>query len=156
MSELTEDFKFVCDAYLYYREGNEMVEEHGKVFHKEAFLNKDRWVPGDTYFLMDNGEQRRCAAKDYLLVRGYMWMPYSNIRTAKNVFRMHDKLEDYRNTEKVRSYLTVMLHDFNLLWAVEITDAAVYYAKRLCNGDFSDKSIEKACVDTVEHMGHSL
>lgn len=101
MSEFTGHFNFVCDAYIYHREGDEMIEEHGKVFHKEAFLNKDRWVPGDTYFLMDNGEQRRCAAKHYLLVRGYMWMPYSSIRTAKNVFRIHGKLEDYRNTEKV-------------------------------------------------------
>lgn len=156
MREFTGDFKFVCDAYIYHREGDEMIEEHGKVFHKDAILNKDRWIPGDTYFLMDNGEMRRCAAKHYFLYLGYMWMPFSNIQTAKNVFRMHDRFEDYRITEKVRAGLESMRHNFNLYWTGEITDEAVHYAKRLCNGDYSDASIEKACVETFAYIGQSL
>ena len=156
MSEFTGEFKFVCEAYMYHREGDEIIEEHGKIFHKNAFLSNERWIPGDTYFLTDNGEQRRCTAKHYLLQLGYMWMPFSNIKTAKNVFRMHDRFEDYRNTQKVRYGLESMRHDFDVDGAVEITDAAVYYAKRLCNGDFSKNSIEKACVETFGYIGKNL
>ena len=69
---------------------------------------------------------------------------------------MHDRFEDYRNTQKVRYGLESMRHDFDVDGAVEITDAAVYYAKRLCNGDFSKNSIEKACVETFSYIGKSL
>lgn len=92
MREFTGDFKFVCDAYIYRRDGSKLIEKRGKVFHRDAELNDGRWVPGDTYFLMDNGEHRRCAAKQYQLCRGYMWMPFSNVHMAKNVFVMHDRL----------------------------------------------------------------
>ncbi len=156
MSNFTGEFNFVCDAYIYHREGGDMIEEHGKVFHKNAILVGHRWVPGDTYFLMDNGEQRRCAANHYHLCFGYMWMPFSNIRTAKNVFRMHDRFEDYRNTQKVRGWMEAMRHNFDLDWTGEISDAAVYYAKKHCNGDYSDESIEKACVEAFGYIGQNL
>ena len=69
---------------------------------------------------------------------------------------MHDRFEDYRNTDKVRYGLESVRDSFDLDEAVEITDAAVYYAKRLCNGDFSDESIEKACVETFGYIGKNL
>lgn len=157
MSEFTGDFKFVCDAYIYHRDDcGEIIEEHGKVFHKDACLNKKRWVPGDTYFLMDNGEQRRCCAKHYLTYFGYMWMPFSNIQTAKNVFRMNDRLEDHGNTQKVRAGMEAMRHNFDLDWIGEITDEAVYYAKKHCNGDYSEQSIEKACVKAFGYVKYNL
>jgi hypothetical protein len=28
MSNFTGEFKFVCEAYMYHREGDEMIEEH--------------------------------------------------------------------------------------------------------------------------------
>lgn len=154
MSELTEDFKFVCDAYLYYRKDGEVIEEVGSIYRREPKedLATGRYKRGCTVFLDKYDNTLVCADKSYFMSDGKFWSPKHSIKTAKNVFRLRDDLDFVKKKQYVQNVFESMIVEMGLT-GTSYTGQDIKFAFDLCDGDYSTQVVRNACGEALGYIG---
>ena len=154
MSEVTKDFKFVCDAYLYYRKDSEVIEEGGSIYYREpveVMWDNGRLIPGRTIFLDKYGNTLICPDKSYVMINGKFWAPKRSIKTAKNVFRLRDSLEIAKNKEYVRKVFEDMLAEMGLT-GINYNVLDIKLAYDLCDGNYDPEVVRNACGEALGYI----
>lgn len=154
MSELTEDFKFVCDAYLYYRKDGEIIEEGGSIYCRESKedLATGRYERRCTVFLDKYDNTLECADKSYVMFDGKFWSPKHSIKTAKNVFRLRDNLDFAKKKQYVKNVFENMMVEMGLT-GISYTGQDIKFAFDLCDGDYSTQVVRNACGEALGYIG---
>lgn len=155
MSEFTEKgFDFVCNGYLYYRMGNEVIEEKGSIYRRnpKEDLATGRYVRGCTVFLDKSGNTLRCADESFVMSDGKFWSPKHSIKTAKNVFRLRDDLDFAKKRQYVQNVFESMIVEMGLS-GISYTGQDIQFAFDLCNGDYSAQVVRNACGEALGYIG---
>lgn len=154
MSELLEDFKFVCNGYLYYRKDGVVVEEKGSIYYQAPVedLATGRYRPGCSVFLDKYDNTLVCPDKSYIMSDGKFWAPKHSIKTAKNVFRLRDSLDFAKKKEYVQSVFENMIVEMGLT-GISYTSQDIKFAFDLCEGDYSTQVVRNACGEALGYIG---